>query len=175
MNPAFSVIEHSRWKGKPPYASRRPRETAKSLLRHLLFVFTLVASMIPCRTYRTALEFLPKACRLARSAECGILYVSRRTYTDPRSIVHANDLVSPRHQTLTLLHKVSKFLPIVPKRPGASEPTPSLEHAISQLHQDLSTTSERPVKIVGACNAGMLTSKWPTIRNLFSLWIRSMV
>ena len=124
-------------------------------------LFALKDSMIPCPTYRVALECLPRLTRSTQWSQSCTLHVSRRTYS---TVQNANDLVSPRHRTLTLLHKVSKFLPMVPKRQGASEPSLSLQHRVSQLHQELSTVAyERPVKIVGACNT------WcgrPTIQSL---------
>jgi len=62
------------------------------------------------------------------------------------------DFPSPRHEALTLLHKTSKLLPSIPSQKTTSGITRTGElwnSVLSQAHIDLSTTEERPIKVVG--------------------------
>jgi hypothetical protein len=60
-----------------------------------------------------------------------------------------NDLISPKHEALTLLHKVSKFLPLALDQKGIGPRTSHWNDILSRIHRDLSSQEERPVKLLG--------------------------
>ncbi len=60
-----------------------------------------------------------------------------------------NDLISPKHEALTLLHKVSKFLPLALDQKGIVPQTSHWDDILSRIHRDLSSQEDRPVKLVG--------------------------
>lgn len=65
----------------------------------------------------------------------------------------ASGVISPRHEALTLLHKITKALPAALDQKGLSQsvrPRAIWERILSQAHEDLSAIDERPVKVAGA-------------------------
>ena len=101
-------------------------------------------SLLTCRSLRKSLAekkryhvLLPNALQMGFPA--------------PRNI-HSKadkDLISPKHEALTLLHKVSKFLPLALDQKGIVPRPSRWNDILSRIHRDLSSQEERPVKLVG--------------------------
>jgi hypothetical protein len=108
------------------------------LKRSLSMLMTLD---LACRATRKSLQTIRHRLRLPNTHRNG-LTMSR----------NASDFLNPRQEALTLVHKVSKFVPTVLSVKVDSDSTRSVElwdRLLSRLYEDLATEHTRPIQIAG--------------------------
>lgn len=128
----------------------------------------LIAPMPPCPTYSATFN---SVLRVSRSISNAGFSSSRHSAGFPGAVIlkgfasssiprttsskPSDTFPSQRHETLTLLHKITKMFPRVRDATGNSgfprpEETPTFwDDILSDAYEDLSATVERPVKILG--------------------------
>lgn len=102
-----------------------------------------------CRSTRKTLQkVLRHGLRFSHTYPIGFATSSVSPTTIP------SDFLSPRQETLTLVHRVSKFIPAALSLKIDSDSARSVElwdRILSRIYQDLDNEHARPINLVGKC------------------------
>jgi len=107
--------------------------------------------MIACSACRPTRKILQKVAR--HSLRLSNTYPSGfATSSASQNTTIPSDFLSPRQETLTLVHRVSKFIPAALSLKVDSDSTRSVElwdRILSRLYQDLDNEYARPINLIG--------------------------